>query len=1474
MDVAVKTGATVNAFGPVSFINTPVTPVTQVTASYCGTQLTDLDGAVRADALPLATVYRFRIKQGSNEQVIEETVPQTLLYKTTFYAYNTTYTVDVSANVAGTWTAYGAACDVTTLRAPVTQVSLIDCGKILTTNDAQIHADHVPTATAYRFRMTVNGQTDSLDQPTNFARLGAMPSYEFNTTYSVRVSALVNGAWTPYGAACNVTTPVLVPQISTEMCGTVLSTVYGEIHEDLIPATMFSFIITDGTHIDTLKSQVGSIRLSSVPFYNYNTVFTVRVAVLRNGVWSPYGPACSVTTTNAVLVTKVEGGYCGKVLTTNDGEIRADDLPLATAYKFKVTDGTNTDSLTSSTSFVRLAALSFFAFNTTYSIQVSAMINGVWTGYGAACSVTTPAPLTQVSASYCGTVLPTWNAQIQADGVAFASAYQFRVTQGSIVQTVLSATNNLRLSELSSFAFNTPFTIDVAAKEGNALGAYGTACVVTTPAALTNANLSTLTLSAGTLTPVFDAGTLAYTASVNNATTAITLTPRVADATATVKINGTAVISGSHSGSIALDIGPNLITTEVTAQDSTTTKSYTTTVTRAKATQTITFNNLSAKIYGAVDFDPGATSNNAGIPVTYTSSDLTVATIVDGEIHIIGAGTSTITASQASDATHLAATDVHHILTVNQKSITVSATAASKNYGEADPTFAYTTDVPLIGTDTFTGSLTRDPGENVNSYAITQGTLALNSNYNLTYTGANLTIGQKAITVSAKAASKNYGEADPTFAYTTDVPLIGTDAFTGALTRDPGETVNSYAITQGTLALNSNYNLTYTGANLTIGQKAITVTATAASKNYGEADPTFAYTTDVPLIGTDAFTGALTRDPGENVNSYAITQGTLALNSNYNLTYSGANLTIGQKAITVSATAASKNYGEADPTFAYTTDVPLIGTDAFTGSLTRDPGENVASYAINQGTLALSSNYNLRYTGASLTVGQRVITVTVNSQTKTYGDTNPVLTYSFRPSLITGDSFSGNLSRELGEKIGSYAINQGTLALNTNYTLNYTAADLVINKKTITVTANAQSKTYGNVDPELTYSFSPALISGDSFTGILNRAPGERTGTYAIDQGTLTLSTNYILNYAGAALTIAYKTLTIAVDDQSKVYGSANPVLSVSYSGFVNGDSQSNITTQPVISTTATSAAGAGSYTIIASGAVVPGYTVNYVDGTLTINKAPLKVTADSKSRNYGAANPALTVSYSGFVNGDSQSNLTTQATATTTATTNSAPGSTTITAGGASSANYRVSYLNGTLTIIPLTNANMAKLSISLGALSPPFVTGTFDYTAQEKYAVSSITLTPNFDATATTTINGTPVPNGSPSYGIPLNTGNNTITTVVTAQDGVTKNTYTLTVYRAIPPAAIVPTNILSPNGDGKNDTWVIKDIQLYPNNTVTIYDKAGRVIYTKHGYNNDWDGTLRGAPLAQGTYYYIVDLGAGVLSLKGFITMLKSH
>jgi gliding motility-associated-like protein len=227
-----------------------------------------------------------------------------------------------------------------------------------------------------------------------------------------------------------------------------------------------------------------------------------------------------------------------------------------------------------------------------------------------------------------------------------------------------------------------------------------------------------------------------------------------------------------------------------------------------------------------------------------------------------------------------------------------------------------------------------------------------------------------------------------------------------------------------------------------------------------------------------------------------------------------------------------------------------------------------------------------------------------------------------------------------------------------------------------------------------------------------------------------------------------------------------------------------------------------------------------------------------------------------------------------TTASGNTLPGNYPITVSGGTSPDYTFKYVPGTLTILPLTNASLSNLILNAApaVLSPEFEPGTFSYASTVENQVGHLTLTATYDPSATASINGASLTSGQASQEIMLNTGYNTINVVITAQDG-TQKTYTITVYRGIPEADISATNILTPNGDGKNDTWLVKDIELYPNNTVTVFDRAGRTVYTKHGYNNDWDGTLGGTPLVKGTYYFTIDLGTGVNLIKGFITIIRN-
>ncbi|PXY38655.1 hypothetical protein DMB65_21850, partial [Flavobacterium cheongpyeongense] len=209
-----------------------------------------------------------------------------------------------------------------------------------------------------------------------------------------------------------------------------------------------------------------------------------------------------------------------------------------------------------------------------------------------------------------------------------------------------------------------------------------------------------------------------------------------------------------------------------------------------------------------------------------------------------------------------------------------------------------------------------------------------------------------------------------------------------------------------------------------------------------------------------------------------------------------------------------------------------------TGISTQIADSNFTVTATDANSCTATYNYVLK-------LNQIPITVTATpSQTKIYGESDPVLTYTVSPSLLSGDSFTGSLTRVSGENIGNYAINQGSLSAGSKYLITYVAANFTITAKPITVTATpSQTKVYGTTDPVFVYTVSPGLVGSDAFTGALTRVAGENIGTYAITQGSLSAGSNYTISYAGANFTITAKPITVTADaSQTKVYGTVNPV--------------------------------------------------------------------------------------------------------------------------------------------------------------------------------------------------------------------------------------------------------------------------------------------------------------------------------------------
>jgi gliding motility-associated-like protein len=87
-----------------------------------------------------------------------------------------------------------------------------------------------------------------------------------------------------------------------------------------------------------------------------------------------------------------------------------------------------------------------------------------------------------------------------------------------------------------------------------------------------------------------------------------------------------------------------------------------------------------------------------------------------------------------------------------------------------------------------------------------------------------------------------------------------------------------------------------------------------------------------------------------------------------------------------------------------------------------------------------------------------------------------------------------------------------------------------------------------------------------------------------------------------------------------------------------------------------------------------------------------------------------------------------------------------------------------------------------------------------------------------------------------------------------------------------ALESNNILTPNGDGHNDRWMIVNIELYPDNEVAVYDKTGKLVYKEKGYRNQWDGKLNGVALKDDAYFYIIQFNKpNVKPIKGYLTII---
>jgi Tfp pilus assembly protein PilE len=700
-------------------------------------------------------------------------------------------------------------------------------------------------------------------------------------------------------------------------------------------------------------------------------------------------------------------------------------------------------------------------------------------------------------------------------------------------------------------------------------------------------------------------------------------------------------------------------------------------------------------------------------------------------------------------------------LTVTQAVLTVSADNQSRLYGTTNPvlTVTYSGFANGEGTNVISGqpdlSTTADITSPVGAYAIVVELGSLSAtNYSFSLTNGTLTVGKALLTVTADDQERLYGQTNPTFTvqYSGFVDGDTQSVLSGAPTLSTAAGTNSpvgaydIVVTNGNLNA-TNYALSFVGGTLAIYPAPLTGGVQNVQRAYGQTNPVFSisYLGFVNGQNSGIVTGSIAfscldsnnAPVGTNtpVGVYPVHVTTAQSAPNYSIGYVDGTLTVTQAVLTVSADNQSRLFGTTNPvlTVTYSGLANGEGTNVISGqpdlSTTAGITSPVGVYAIvvELGSLS-ATNYSFSLTNGTLTVGKALLTVTANDQERLYGQTNPTFTVQYS-GFVDGDTqsvLSGapTLSTAAGTNspVGAYAIvaTNGNLTA-TNYALSFVGGTLTIYPASLTGTVQNVQRAYGQTNPVFSASYqgfvngqNSGLVTGSIAFSCLdsNGVPvGTNTpvGVYPVHITTAQTASNYSIGCVNGTLTVTQAVLTVSADNQSRLYGTTNPVLTVTYSGFANGEGTNVISGQPALSTVATPASPAGAYNIV----VGPGslsatnYSFSLSNGTLTVNKALLTVTANNQERLYGQTNPTFTVQYSGFVDGDTQSVLSGAPTLSTAANTNSPVGAYAIVAsnGNLSATNYALSFVNGTLTISP------APLSITAnnatrqyGAANPVF--------------------------------------------------------------------------------------------------------------------------------------------------------------------------
>ncbi len=628
----------------------------------------------------------------------------------------------------------------------------------------------------------------------------------------------------------------------------------------------------------------------------------------------------------------------------------------------------------------------------------------------------------------------------------------------------------------------------------------------------------------------------------------------------------------------------------------------------------------------------------------------------------------------------------------------VVANNFNREYGEENPEFTFIKETSLsIPTPIY--NCEADINSNVGSYdIIPQGVSFINETENgvnityiLKYCKGILSVTKAPLTINAGEYTKIQGEDNPNFIATYEGFKNGETA--DVLTTKPTiscEATKDSAVGEYTVTVSgaeaTNYDISYIEGKITIIEPSVTVTATDYCRAYGDQNPTFEYTSvGESLNGEPSISCEATVISPVGTYPINVSQGSI---TNNGVKYVNGILTVSKAPLTITAKSYTIMQGESLPAFEF----EYVGfkNNETSEVLTAQP--SVATIATSNsapGTydIVISSaeaqNYEITYINGKLTITEAPVTITAKSYTRVYGEANPTFEYTTEGATLNGTP-SITCEATATSPVGTYTI---TIAKGnvTNSEVTYTNGTLTITKAPLTIKAGEYTKKQGEDNPTFTAIYEG--FKNNETADVLTTKPTiscEATKNSAVGEYTVTVSgaeaTNYEISYVNGKLTITeaqtQTSIKLTAKSYTRVYGAANPTFEyTTEGGTLNGT--------PSITCEATATSPVGTYTITIAKGSVTNSDVTYTNGTLTITKAPLKVSVGSYEIIEGEAIPAFDVKYEGFVNNETADVLTTKPTISCEATQNSPAGEYKVKASGAESKNYEITYVNGKLIIL-----------------------------------------------------------------------------------------------------------------------------------------------------------------------------------------------